>query len=105
MVIVIAVLYFVAWAVWGPAPALSYALIAAVAVLIMACPSALGLATPMSIMTATGRGAEAAHLNLARPVSYVLTIENYVSFARHVREQNADRHALIIYTSGFLNAI
>jgi Cu+-exporting ATPase len=58
-VIGIAILAFIAWSIWGPAPAYAYALISAVAVLIIACPCALGLATPMSIMTATGRGAQA----------------------------------------------
>ena len=58
VVILIAVLTFVAWMVWGPTPAFSYALITAVAVLIIACPCALGLATPMSIMVGVGKGAQ-----------------------------------------------
>jgi Cu+-exporting ATPase len=57
-VIAVAVLAFLAWSVWGPEPRLTYGLIAAVSVLIIACPCALGLATPMSIMVGVGRGAQ-----------------------------------------------
>jgi len=58
-VVLVAVIAFVVWAVWGPEPSMAYGLIAAVSVLIIACPCALGLATPMSIMVGVGRGAQA----------------------------------------------
>ncbi|MGQ2904455.1 MAG: heavy metal translocating P-type ATPase [Neoaquamicrobium sediminum] len=58
-VVLVAILAFIVWAVFGPEPSMVFAIVSAVSVLIIACPCALGLATPMSIMTATGRGAQA----------------------------------------------
>ena len=58
-VILAAIIAFAAWAIWGPEPRFSFGLLAAVSVLIIACPCALGLATPMSIMVGVGRGAHA----------------------------------------------
>ncbi len=72
-VILISVITFIVWAIWGPAPALAYALVNAIAVLIIACPCALGLATPMSIMTGTGKGAQ--HGILIRNAEALETLE------------------------------
>ena len=58
-VVLIAIVAFIVWAIFGPEPSMIFAIVSAVSVLIIACPCALGLATPMSIMTATGRGAQA----------------------------------------------
>ena len=83
-------LTFVAWLVWGPSPAFSYALIAAVAVLIIACPCALGLATPMSIMVGVGKGAQ--HGVLIRDAEALERMEKVDTLVRR-QDRHADRRA------------
>jgi Cu+-exporting ATPase len=79
IVILIAVIAFVVWAMVGPEPRMAYAIINAVAVLIIACPCALGLATPMSIMVATGKGAQAGVLfKNAEAIEVLRTIDTLV---------------------------
>jgi len=78
-VIGIAVLAFVAWAIFGPEPRFSFGLVAAVAVLIIACPCALGLATPMSIMVGVGRGAQSGVLiKNAEALEYMEKVDTLV---------------------------
>ncbi len=80
VVMLVAVLTFISWMVWGPEPRLAYAIACSVAVLIIACPCALGLATPMSIMVGVGRGAQmgvlvrdAAALERAEKITHLIT--------------------------------
>ena len=72
-VLLVSVVTFIVWAIWGPTPAFAYALVNGIAVLVIACPCALGLATPMSIMTGTGKGAQ--HGILIRNAEALETLE------------------------------
>ncbi|EOR7710981.1 heavy metal translocating P-type ATPase, partial [Escherichia coli] len=79
LVIAIAIISFVIWGIWGPEPKLSHGLIAAVSVLIIACPCALGLATPMSIMVGVGKGAQAGVLiKNAEALEYLEKVDTLV---------------------------
>ncbi len=93
-VIVAAVLTFAVWAVFGPEPRLAHALVNAVAVLIIACPCALGLATPMSIMVGTGRGAEMGVLLRNAEALEVMETDRH---ARGRQDGHADRRQAVAH--------
>ena len=94
VVILVAVLAFVAWAIWGPEPRMTYGLIAAVSVLIIACPCALGLATPMSIMVGVGRGGAVGRADQERRGAGALGKNRHAGCRqdRHAHGRQAARH-------------
>src|SRR6266446_6112421 len=107
-VIAIAVITFVIWSIVGPAPAMAYALVSAVSVLIIACPCALGLATPMSIMVGVGRAAQAGILvknaeaiEITEKVTHLITDKTGTLTAgkpevvSRVSEKGTNEHALL----------
>ena len=101
-VIVVALLAFAAWMVWGPPPALAYALVAAVSVLIIACPCALGLATPMSIMVGIGKGATAGVLiKNAEALERFEKIDTLVVYKTGTLTEGKPRVVAIVAAEGF----
>jgi Cu+-exporting ATPase len=116
-VVLAAILSFAIWAVFGPQPAMAYAVVNAVAVLIIACPCALGLATPMSIMVASGKGARhgvlfrnAESIELLQQVDTLVTdktgtlTEGKPALVRVICEDNIDRTELLRLCAGLEQA-
>jgi len=101
-VIGVAILAFTAWLLFGPPPALAFALLAAVSVLIVACPCALGLATPMSIMVGVGRGAAAGVLvRHAESLERLESIDTLVVDKTGTLTEGRPRVAAILPAAGF----
>ena len=102
IVIVIAAVTFVLWSIIGPEPRMAYALVNAVAVLIIACPCALGLATPMSIMVATGRGAGIGVLfRNAEAIETMRNVDTLVVDKTGTLTEGKPRLAEVVPTGGF----
>jgi Cu+-exporting ATPase len=101
-VIVISALTAIVWGVWGPEPRLAHALVNAVAVLIIACPCALGLATPMSIMVGTGRGASAGVLvRNAEALELMEKVDTLVVDKTGTLTEGKPRLASVVAATGF----
>lgn len=104
-VLLVAVLTFFAWSVWGPEPRFAYALVNAVAVLIIACPCALGLATPMAVMVGTGRGAHAGVLvRNAEALELMEKVDTLVLDKTGTLTEGKPRMASILSTGGITQA-
>ena len=101
-VILVAVLAFAVWMIWGPPPAIAFALVAAVSVLIIACPCALGLATPMSIMVGVGRGATAGVLiRSAEALERLEKVDTVVVDKTGTLTEGRPRVAAVLTVAGF----
>jgi len=104
-VMAIALVAFAAWAVWGPEPRLAFGLVAAVTVLIIACPCALGLATPMSIMVGVGRGAQAGVLiKNAEALERMERVDTLVVDKTGTLTEGKPKVVAIVAASGFAEA-
>jgi Cu+-exporting ATPase len=102
-VIAVAILAFIAWAIFGPEPRFTYGLVAAVSVLIIACPCALGLATPMSIMVGVGRGAQAGVLiKTAEALERMERIDTIVVDKTGTLTEGKPKVVAIVTASGFV---
>ncbi|MGH9874839.1 MAG: heavy metal translocating P-type ATPase [Pyrinomonadaceae bacterium] len=100
-VVVIAGLTFLIWSIWGPEPRMAYALVNAVAVLIIACPCALGLATPMSIMVATGKAAQSGVLfSNAEAVELLREVDTLVIDKTGTLTEGKPKLASVVATPG-----
>jgi Cu+-exporting ATPase len=102
LVVAASVITFIAWATLGPDPAMAYAMINSVAVLIIACPCALGLATPMSIMVATGKGAQAGVLfRNAEAIEALCQVDTVVADKTGTLTEGRPRVEVIMAAEGF----
>jgi Cu+-exporting ATPase len=104
-VIGVAMLAFAAWGIWGPEPRMAFGLVAAVSVLIIACPCALGLATPMSIMVGVGRGAGAGVLiKNAEALEHMEKVDTLVVDKTGTRTEGRPAVTAIVPAQGFTDA-
>src|SRR5215218_734590 len=101
-VILIAVITFIVWSIWGPEPQMAHGLVNAVAVLIIACPCALGLATPMSIMVATGKAAQNGVLfRNAEAIEVMRKVDTLVVDKTGTLTEGKPRLKTVVVTNGF----
>jgi len=101
-VVLIAVITFIVWSIWGPEPQMAHGLVNAVAVLIIACPCALGLATPMSIMVATGKAAQNGVLfRNAEAIEVMRKVDTLVVDKTGTLTEGKPRLKTVVVTNGF----